>query len=154
MRTAFQLFVLGLALVACGAGAGSTESSITTTTPESTVTRPTVSSIPAQRVPESGETVTGEVPEPFLDAVLADAASRSGVSAARLEVNSAEQVTWNDGSLGCPEPGVSYTQALVDGFRVEVRADTTYYDYRLDETGWFKLCQPSMPARTPPTTTG
>ncbi|MGA7098617.1 MAG: hypothetical protein WB245_13710 [Acidimicrobiia bacterium] len=153
MKTAIQLVVLGLALAACGASTGSTDSS-NTTTPETTMTRPTVSSIPAQRGPESEEPVTGEVPEPFLDAVLADAASRSGVSVADLEVITAEQVTWNDGSLGCPEPGVSYTQALVDGFRVEVRADTTPYDYRLDETGWFKVCQPSMPTRTPPTTTG
>jgi hypothetical protein len=30
----------------------------------------------------------------------------------------AERVTWSDGSLGCPEPDVMYTQALVDGYRI------------------------------------
>jgi hypothetical protein len=30
----------------------------------------------------------------------------------------ARPVTWSDGALGCPEPGMMYTQALVDGYRI------------------------------------
>jgi hypothetical protein len=30
-------------------------------------------------------------------------------------------ITWDDGSLGCPKPGM-YTRALVDGFRAVLRA--------------------------------
>jgi hypothetical protein len=30
----------------------------------------------------------------------------------------AERVTWSDGSLGCPEPDMLYTQALVEGYRI------------------------------------
>lgn len=52
---------------------------------------------------------------------------------------SAEAVTWPDSSLGCPSPGVMYTQALVDGLRVIVTVDGKHYDFRFggDE---LKLC--------------
>ncbi|MEJ7720727.1 MAG: hypothetical protein WKF58_09900 [Ilumatobacteraceae bacterium] len=33
-----------------------------------------------------------------------------------------ERVTWRDGSLGCPKQGELYTQALVPGRRVILRA--------------------------------
>jgi hypothetical protein len=32
-----------------------------------------------------------------------------------------DEVIWRDGSLGCPQPGMMYTQALVDGFRIVLR---------------------------------
>jgi hypothetical protein len=37
----------------------------------------------------------------------------------------AEAVTWPDGALGCPEPGIVYTQALVPGYWVVVEAEET-----------------------------
>lgn len=37
---------------------------------------------------------------------------------------------FTDGSLGCPESGLSYTQALIDGMRVVVTAGDVRYDYR------------------------
>ena len=33
----------------------------------------------------------------------------------------AEQVTWPDGALGCPQPDQIYTQALVEGYRIVFR---------------------------------
>lgn len=56
------------------------------------------------------------------------------------EVVSAEEVVFSDGSLGCPSPGVAYTQALVDGMRVIVRAGDAQYDYRFGGTDTPKLC--------------
>jgi hypothetical protein len=47
-------------------------------------------------------------------AILADAQRRSGVGADRIRVVHSEAVTWRDGSLGCPEPGRLYTQALIE----------------------------------------
>ena len=55
-----------------------------------------------------------------LPALLADAAQRSGVPQDRLRVVRAVAVTWPDGSLGCPQPGFSYTQALVPGWQVSI----------------------------------
>ena len=56
----------------------------------------------------------------FMVSTLADAAQRSGVPQDRLRVVRALAVTWPDGSLGCPQPGFSYTQALVPGWQVSI----------------------------------
>ena len=79
------------------------------------------------------------VPPARWQAILDDLAAR-GVTAAP-ELVSAEQVTFNDSSLGCPKPGSSYTQALVDGLRVIVRAEGSTWDYRFGTTDTPKLCQ-------------
>lgn len=85
--------------------------------------------------------VAGEVPDEILDAILADAVERSSVELAGLEVLTAERVAWPDGSLGCPELGGVYTQAIVDGYQVVLDADGTQLDYRVGEGGVFRLCE-------------
>ena len=60
--------------------------------------------------------------QPMLDRIRADAAQRAGVPPDEVKVLTVESVTWADGSLGCPEPGMMYTQALVRGHRVRVDA--------------------------------
>ena len=92
---------------------------------------------------------TREVPmNPTLEsvtvAVLADAAQRSGVDRESLEVESAQAVTWADGSLGCPQPGMSYTMALVPGYRIKVRAGEQVLDYHASQRGYFVLCPAGM----------
>jgi hypothetical protein len=84
--------------------------------------------------------VTGEVPEALLDEILADASERLAVDVAEIVVVRAQSVTWPDGSLGCPEPGVAYTQALVPGYWVVV-ADEQQLDYRVGRQGSFLLCE-------------
>jgi hypothetical protein len=46
-----------------------------------------------------------------------------GVERDTIEVVLAEPVVWSDGSIGCPEPGVMYTQALVEGYRIVLAVD-------------------------------
>lgn len=60
---------------------------------------------------------------------LADAAQRTGIAADSLQLVSAERVTWGDGSLGCPRPDMLYTQALVSGWRIRIRAAAEVLDY-------------------------
>ena len=74
------------------------------------------------------------------DAVLSDAAQRTGRKKADLVVESAEAVTWADGSLGCPEPGAMYTMALVPGYRIRIRAGDRVLDYHASLRGFFVLC--------------
>ena len=87
--------------------------------------------------------VTGEVPSDLLESILADATSRVATASSIIVVR-AQSVTWSDGSLGCPEPGMSYTQALVDGYWVVLDADGQMMDYRASASGAFKLCADSM----------
>jgi hypothetical protein len=75
-----------------------------------------------------------------LQAALADAARRTGLARDALQVTSAEAVTWRDGSLGCPMPGQAYTQALVPGYRVRIRAPGQELDYHAGSRGAVQLC--------------
>lgn len=84
--------------------------------------------------------ITGEVPDDLLELILADAAERTTTPVDELVIVRSEQVVWPDGSLGCPEPGTFYTQAIVDGYRVEVEGGGTTLDYRASNNGSFKLC--------------
>ena len=67
--------------------------------------------------------------QPMLEQIRADAAQRAGVTLDQVKVLTVESVTWSDGSLGCPEPGMMYTQALVRGYRVRVDAAGTILLY-------------------------
>lgn len=84
--------------------------------------------------------MTGEIPDEIMAAVMADAERETGADPASIEVVQAEPVTWNDGSLGCPEPGMSYTQALVDGYHVVLDVGGERLDYRIGQGGAFRLC--------------
>jgi hypothetical protein len=95
-------------------------------------------------VPETTPPVVGEVPQDILDEILADASERAGVPVDDFTVRRSEATTWSDGSLGCPQPGEAYTQAIVDGYWVELVApDGTVLDYRVGDSGYFKLCEGS-----------
>lgn len=72
--------------------------------------------------------------------VMADAARRTGIAPSTLKVVSADAVTWPDGSLGCPQPGMMYTQALVPGYRVRLQAGEQVLDYHASARGSFVLC--------------
>ncbi len=108
---------------------------------EPTPAQPSPSRPPFQRTTPGPITPTGEpvtVPPARWDAIVADLAER-GVTGTP-ELVSAHAVTWTNGALGCPSPGVSYTQAIVDGMQVVVEVDGTTYDYRFGTTDTPKLC--------------
>lgn len=87
------------------------------------------------------------MPVDQLDAIVADAARRTGIDEDEIETIRATAMTWPDGSLGCPEPGQMYTQALVDGYHVVLDAAGESLDYRATTSGSFRLCEkPSRPA--------
>ncbi|MBT8135442.1 MAG: hypothetical protein KJO54_00380 [Gammaproteobacteria bacterium] len=89
---------------------------------------------------------TTVVPAELLQKIRADLAERSGTDRG-ISVQLAEAVVYNDGSLGCPEPGMMYTQALVNGYRVVLQQDGQQFDYRASERGYFRLCQNGKPPR-------
>jgi len=60
---------------------------------------------------------------------VADLAKRLGIDQARIEVVEMRDVTWGDTSLGCPQPGIAYTQTLVSGSLIKLRAAGRDYHY-------------------------
>jgi hypothetical protein len=63
------------------------------------------------------------------DIASADLATRLDISIDEIEIVSVEEVTWPDGALGCPEPDRMYTQALVNGSRILLRAAGIVHEY-------------------------
>jgi hypothetical protein len=98
--------------------------------------QPTVSSTPTPETPGTTQPASGPVEQ-----AKADLAKRLGVEAAQVTVVSSNEVTWPDGSLGCPEPGMNYTQALVPGARIILEAAGKQYHYHSGGTRPPFLCE-------------
>ena len=81
-----------------------------------------------------------EVPQKILEPILKEAAALANIAREKLVIVRAEPVVWNDGSLGCPEPGMMYTQALVNGYWVVIDGAGQTYDFRVGRGGSFRLC--------------
>lgn len=114
-----------LAAVVCAvlAGCGQTADTATDPAPEpsptETTVQPTSPPTPPPSTPPSGPVA----------AAVADLAAALDVDPTAVEVITMEEVTWRDGSRGCAKPGDMYTQALIDGSRITLRAGGRTYEY-------------------------
>ncbi|MGL5861068.1 MAG: hypothetical protein ACRCY9_07435, partial [Phycicoccus sp.] len=110
-----------------GSGAGASTPA-TSPAPSSPSVPPTTSpppgpgSGPSIPPPADGGVPTSVTSRAEVKAAVADAAGRAGVTPAQAVPTTHQQVTWTDGSLGCPQKGMSYTQAEVEGEVLVVRA--------------------------------
>ncbi len=87
-----------------------------------------------------GDAGRGEVPAELLAEIVDDLAAKTGTERSAIEVLRAEAVTWGDSSLGCPEPGMMYAQALTDGYWVILGHSGEEHDYRARRGGSLLLC--------------
>ncbi len=109
-------------------------------------------------VPESIEFITSEsdkIPTPMVQAssistdnplvrqAKDDLASRLAISIAEISLISFEEVTWPDGSLGCPHPDMKYTQVPVDGSRIILAVKDRRYEYHSGGGRAPFLCEPA-----------
>lgn len=137
---------VALSLTACGATSGPDGGAANLEA--RTEARDTERALPP-RVPAPepiGEPATP--PDALLQDVLVDAAQRTGGATDTVALHASWRVTWTDGSLGCPQPGMHYTQALVPGWRILVNTDAGVLDYRTGERSFF-VCQPGKPQPVP-----
>jgi hypothetical protein len=87
------------------------------------------------------------LPADLLARLISDLSARSGSDPSAITLIGAEAVIWNDGSLGCPQPGMIYPQAQIEGYRVVLRIGDRDYDYHVGKGSSFVLCERS--ARQP-----
>jgi hypothetical protein len=92
--------------------------------------------------PEGTSLSATTVPKDLIATATSDAARRASVSRDAVEVVSAAPVTWPDGALGCPQPGMTYTQALVPGYRIVLRAGGKEFNYHVGGRGGPMFCPP------------
>ena len=76
---------------------------------------------------------------------IADLAARLDVDPAAITTVAVDAVTWRDGAIGCPEPGMNYTQALVEGVRVILEVDGKRYQYHSGGPRALFYCEKPQP---------
>jgi hypothetical protein len=167
MRRILPALSLVVVLAACGSSdddddtagtTGSTVPAVSETTPPSSTpdsgpatsspgtTTPGSPPFSAQPIPPASipPAVSGGTPIeqdlPLVVAAVDNLAEILGIESDEVTVVQAVAVTWPDGSLGCPEPGMMYTQALVDGTFVLLEAGGVQYQYHGGDPLF--LCQP------------
>ncbi len=170
--TFVPLLVIAVAVASCGGGVADDAASdgVATTMPASeevTVSSPTedtTGAVGEAMEPTDPPTTSGPEPisggvadaaepipttsheDPIVDAARADLAGLVGADPSEVLVVSVEAVTWRDGSIGCPQPGMSYTQALVPGTRIILELGGVQYSYHAGRNGEPFYCAiPSEP---------
>jgi hypothetical protein len=78
---------------------------------------------------------------PQVQQAMADLADRLGIDASAITVVRVEEVTWPDGSLGCPQPDMQYMQMLVNGIFIQLQVDDQTYNYHGGGAAAPRLCQ-------------
>jgi hypothetical protein len=79
---------------------------------------------------------------PALQAVLSDAAKRTGTDARGLRIIRTEPKDWPNSGLSCPRPGEMYAQIITPGWLIEVRSGERLLEYHTDAKDRFVLCAP------------
>src|SRR5215211_2145005 len=82
----------------------------------------------------------------LVDKAIANLAQRLTISATEIILLEATSVIWSDSSLGCPQPGMFYTQVLTDGYLIRLETDGKMYEYHANRDTYVFLCEnPSSP---------
>jgi hypothetical protein len=129
------LAALSLILIACGpASKDGTTSPLATLVEEETMPAPTATVTPASgaTTPEGAEELVAEVRQ--------DLAGKLKVAPEEIELVDAQPTEWSDSSLGCPQEGQMYAQAIVPGHRVVLQAGDKRYTYHTGGGNWI-LCE-------------
>ena len=108
------------------------------------------------RTAPPGESAISEPQDPLLSEMVTkakeDLANRLSVEMDQISLLEVRQVTWPDSSLGCPQPGMAYAQALQEGLLIRLGVDQDMYFYHSGETGDPFLCEGTsqvIPQATP-----
>jgi hypothetical protein len=148
MRRSIAGLVAAFVLVACGGdstGSGDTTGTVpavgetassSASTPPSSDASVTPTTSANQQTPPYGSSlppVKSGVPidptRPLVTDAVADLAGRLGIGTDEVAVVDALAVTWPDSSLGCPQPGMMYSQVLTKGTLVVLEAGGKRYEY-------------------------
>ena len=125
----------GLLVVGACSGNGAGSDSTTANSDDIAVT-----SVPVVTILSSDDPVDADVPAEYLDAVLSEVATLSGIPQEDFTVLDSTAVEWADQRLGCVHFAEPSDPMPIDGYRVVVDTGEAQFDYRLDDAGTSYLC--------------
>jgi len=91
---------------------------------------------------DSDSLVPGQELPPGVQTATEDLARYLGVSTDIIDWVSFEEVLWPDAALGCPEPDMSYSQAVVAGSLIVFEVEGDVYEYHAAQGTDPFLCSP------------
>lgn len=140
---AVAILLIGLTGCAIGSGesGGEDAGDLPRTPPKPSTALVTPSAAPSTPSTEVGGTLPDGVRErPAVAAAIADLVTRENLAPDAIEIAAWTPVTWNDGSRGCPKPGMMYTQALEPGELLLLRTADNLFSYHAGADGAFTYC--------------
>jgi hypothetical protein len=121
---------------------------------------PTPSEEPVTSRPEIGSPTPDVTPTPdpatLQLAIRArnDLALKLGIRVDDISIASAQAVSWPDSSLGCPQPGMAYSQVVTPGYLIQLEANGKMYEYHAGRGNQVIYCEnPTSPVPGTPTDT-
>jgi hypothetical protein len=78
---------------------------------------------------------------PLVNEAIGDLAKRLNVNREDISAVEARAVVWPDASLGCPQPGMTYTQVQQDGAIVRLKVHGREFAYHKGGSRPLFLCQ-------------
>jgi hypothetical protein len=127
-----SIVILATVLVSCGSPSGEDPAPLSPTTSNVVPSKHERADASTTEAVSSATEIVGELAKE-------DLGRRLDRNASEIFILAVESVTWPDGALGCPEPGLFYTQATVRGFRVVLDwgGETFYYHAGSDGVPFF-----------------
>ncbi len=77
----------------------------------------------------------------LIEAAIQDLTKRFSIPPEQIQFKEAAAVTWNDSSLGCPNPALMYTQVLTPGYLIRLQAAERIFEYHTDTSGTVVYCE-------------
>ncbi|MBI2595527.1 hypothetical protein HYW46_02200 [Candidatus Daviesbacteria bacterium] len=131
-QVGFAPIILIVALVVLvGTGVFVWRSQKNSTTPSSTPSPTLPTNIPAEA-------------KTLVQLAINEAAKQALVDPSKVQIISVEKMEWSDGSLGCPKPGMAYTQAIVSGYLITLEVTGRRLEYHTDNGQLLELCSQSQ----------
>ena len=102
---------------------------------------PTVVSAVAPQPAPSAAPGTTATADAMVALAKADLAKLLNVSADTIQLQSIDEVEWNNSALGCARPDVAYMQVITPGYKIMLASGGKTYDYRSDMRRTVILCE-------------
>lgn len=106
---------------------------------------------PTQVIQEEAVAINPTIPTPSNPALQSlvmqakeDLARRLSIEVDQIGLVEVEVVVWPDSSLGCPQPGMAYTQVLQDGLLIRLSVGRHMYEYHSGSNRPPFLCEQAI----------